>query len=243
MSQPTTTPGENQEENKNHAPGKEPLDDNEEDFDQEDDDPNDDFLEGFDPDTDFEDDGEGTVVISASELEKLKKSIDNAKINIKQKKHYRDKYKKLLKSSKPESMSTTPNEENKTKNATTPSTEIKPVEQPASTASQVQSNDLEKKVDVISLMSSYSYLDKETADEIVTRATKLGISVEEVMNDKFFKPFLEEKRKNYEIDHASLHPSNSSTTAINAGGEEIDWKNAPREVVDKRLRDMQRGSR
>ena len=241
MSQPTTTPGENQEDLKNHAPGNEPEDNDTEELDQEEDDPNDEFIEGFDPDKDLIDEDDEEVTIKRADFEKLKKGIDNAKTNIRQKKHFRTKYRSLLNSSKPKSMSTTPSpEENKT---TTPSTTTPPVESTATTPNQNQPNDLEKKVDVISLMSSHSYLDKETADEIVSRSKKLGITIEEVMNDKFFKPFLEDKKKNWEIEHASSHPSTSSASSINTGDEEIDWKNAPRDIVDKKLRDMQRGGR
>lgn len=241
MSQPTTITGENQEDLKNHASGNEPEDTDNDDLDQDEDDPNDDFIEGFDPDKDLIDEDEEEITIKRADFEKLKKGIDNAKTNIRQKKHFRAKYRSLLNPSNPKSMSTTSStEENKT---TTPSTTTPSVEPTATTPVQSQPNDLEKKVDVISLMSSNSYLDKETADEIVNRSKKLGITIEEVMNDKFFKPFLEEKKKNWEIEHASSHPSTSTTSSINTGNEEIDWKNAPRDVVDKKLRDMQRGGR
>lgn len=238
---------ENKDLNKEDPELGENQDKNHDDQDLENDDPDEDFILGFDPNNDVDKDDDGVVTLDKEAYEKLTKGVTNLQTTIRQKQHWRTKAQKVLdpiksvNKSKSSTMSN-PIEEKKETLPNNNNEENKAVVPPASFQPTTQNQrDVEKELDIIKLTNAHPYLASE-ADTIVTRARQLNISVEQVLQDPLFKPFVEQKAKEHRITSVSMGSNSPGSSVTN--GEDKDWSTASKEDVLKKNQEVfRRGSK
>ena len=196
----------------------------------------DDFITNFNPEEDVdEDDDEGVVKIKKEDFEKLNKGLSGLQTTIRQKQHWREK------ATKSNSLSTKP--------MSNPIEEVKPPEikpsvsnEPAVTPASPKApqRDLEKEMDIIKLAQEYPHLEKD-ADEFISLARQLNLTIEQALEHKVFQPFIEKAQKEYDLSHVSL--SSRSAGATVPTGSSTDYATMSREEMEKKNQEVRRKPR